>query len=114
MYSLKRYVTLNNMWDDAFKSFDLFFNEPKSGFVFDGTKHVLEIKVPGYSKDDITIELVDDKLYIEGKSKKYGDFKREYWNISSEDVSATVENGILTIEVGSANAKRKKQLIKIK
>ena len=116
MFYSRKYL-LDDIFDNAFRSFDIAFKplnkQPISDFVLsdDGTKYVLEVMVPGYSKSDITLEHIDDKLFISGKSKKYGDFKKEYWNINSGDVNAIVENGILTIEIGTNNVKR---LIEIK
>jgi len=123
------YYSIANIFDEFKKSDSIFNNfrsfdialalsnkQPISDFVLsdDGSKYTLELKVPGYSKDDITVELVDDELFITGKSEKYGNFKKEYCSIDSDEIDATVENGILTISIPTNKKKQKKQLIKIK
>ena len=123
------YYSIANIFDEFKKSDSIFNNfrsfdialalsnkQPISDFVLsdDGSKYTLELKVPGYSKDDITVELVNDELFITGKSEKYGNFKKEYYSIDSDEIDATVENGILTISIPTNKKKQKKQLIKIK
>lgn len=79
--------------------------------------YILEIDVPGYSKDDIKIELENGYLTVTAekeenkdeenkkthyihKERFYGKCSRSYYagdNVKEEDIKATFKNGILTI-----------------
>lgn len=80
--------------------------------------YILEIDVPGYSKDDIKIELEngyltvtaekvenkdeeDKKSHYIHKERFYGKCSRSYYageDVKEEDIKAAFKNGILTIE----------------
>jgi len=80
--------------------------------------YIITAAVPGLSKKDIKVEVLHDKVIIEG-SKKINDrmnseIKREfavYSNIDPDSASASVKDGILTVTVPKKAKKRK--LLKI-
>ena len=83
------------------------------------SEYTITAAVPGLSKKDIKVEVLHDKVIIEG-SKKINDrmnseIKREfavYSDIDPDSASATVKDGILTIALPKKEKKRK--LIQIK
>lgn len=83
------------------------------------SEYTITAAVPGLSKKDIKIEVLHDKVIIEG-SRKINDrmnseIKREfavYSDIDPDSASATVKDGILTITLPKKAKKRK--LIQIK
>jgi len=80
--------------------------------------YIITAAVPGLGKKDIKVEVLHDKVIIEG-SKKINDkmnseIKREfavYSNIDPDSASASVKDGILTVTVPKKAKKRK--LLKI-
>lgn len=80
--------------------------------------YIITAAVPGLGKKDIKVEVLHDKVVIEG-SKKINDkmnseIKREfavYSNIDPDSASASVKDGILTVTVPKKAKKRK--LLKI-
>lgn len=80
----------------------------------DDLQYMIEMSVPGYSKDEIKIEVLDNKLVISSKSDKstedkyrlqefsYGAFKRSFnlpKDANQEGISAKVTNGILHLAI---------------
>ncbi len=79
--------------------------------------YILEIDIPGYSKDDIKIELENGYLTVTAskeekvdeenekshyihKERFYGKCSRSYYageNVKEEDIKASFKNGILTL-----------------
>lgn len=88
-----------------------FVNILKEGKIFE-----MEVAVPGFNKDEITITITDDILTIKGEKKKKkkkidseyvlqeferGSFERQFKlakNIGHEKVKAKYKNGILKIK----------------
>ena len=86
------------------------------------------MSIPGYSKKDITISIMDGKLVISSEKEKstedkyrlqefsYGAFKRSFnlpKDANQEDINAKVTNGILHLTIGiMPEAKPKKIIIK--
>lgn len=84
------------------------------------TSYLIELSVPGYTKEDMTISLEGGKLTVTGKHSKsetissttlegytrkeffYSDFKRSF-NLPEtsnvEKISAKCENGILSLDI---------------
>jgi HSP20 family molecular chaperone IbpA len=58
------------------------------------------IEVPGFSKDDIKIDINENVMSVSGKSK-FGKEIKEEFNISNnvEKIKVTVENGMLEIKL---------------
>lgn len=91
-------------------------------------KYVLDISVPGYSKSDVDINVVGDQLHVNFKSKKsetvYSrmDFstskKNRIFSIpgdaDTDGISASVENGILTVTINKKKPSETKKKVDIK
>lgn len=100
---------------------DILFNSPftshysNSSYKEYDDSFKINLVVPGYSKDDLSITISDDILSISSKDEV---IKTRYrLNINDVDVdsiSAECKNGILKIEVPKVKPKIKEHTIKIK
>ncbi len=90
-----------------------------------GDKYRVEAEIPGLSKDDIEIELRDDSLVIEAekeeereeegedflrKERGYKSFYRKLplpEEVKPEEVSATLEHGLLTVDMPKKEREKK-------
>lgn len=87
-------------------------NVPKANILEKDEQYEIEIAVPGLKKKDIQINVEDDVLTIKSEEKKdeeveftmkefdRGNIERSFYlpeDIYQEDISASFENGILTI-----------------
>ena len=90
--------------------------------------YVVEASVPGINPDDVEITLDDDVLTIKGEVKEEKDVEEEtyrlrerrYGNygrsirfpvaVNADDVEATYENGVLTLNVPKAEAVKPKRI----
>ena len=98
------YSNISNRWSPSFdiKEYDKSFN--------------IIADMPGVNKNDVSINIDEDMLIIEGsrrlKSDKqdkwycreiqYGDFKRSFYlpeNINKDKITASLDNGVLQIEI---------------
>jgi HSP20 family protein len=85
----------------------------------DGDYLTLEVEIPGYKKEDISIEMEDQKLIISAERKekehKYilkgrqNSFKRSFSlpNGLSDEITAKLEDGILTVNIKIDKTKKK-------
>ncbi len=86
----------------------------RTDIVDKGDKYVLEAELPGFSKEDIHIDVDGDYLVIHGehnteveekqnkfirKERRYGSFSRSFHiaNVKAEAISASYQNGILEL-----------------
>jgi len=91
-------------------------------------EYILEAELPGVNKDEVDIELKDDRLTISvkrdnqiieekdnyiRKERRYGSQSRSFYveNVAHENVTAKFENGILSIslpkkEIKASNSKK--------
>ncbi len=87
-------------------------------------KIIVEAEIPGAKKEDIEVKIKDNNLIIRGEVKKdeekkdenfyrrerfYGKFERVIplpQEVKPEEAKATVENGILKIEIPKAQAEK--------
>ena len=84
----------------------------------DGNKYILEAELPGFSKDDINIDISNDYLTISAerrseneekdkdgryirKERYYGSFKRSFdvSNVNTDAIDAEYKNGILKLNL---------------
>jgi len=82
-------------------------------------EYVITAAVPGLSKKDIKVEVLHDRVLVEGSRKindrMISDIKREfavYNDIDPDSATAKVQDGILTVTVPKKAKKRK--LLEIK
>lgn len=116
-----------------FKDFNSFAMMPsmKTDIIKDGENFILEIEVPGFSKEDISIELDDGVLIItaekkveekqetknyQRKERFLGKYQRHFVvgdNITNEDIKAKLENGILELTIIPRKIEKKSSKINI-
>ncbi|MFT6868049.1 MAG: HSP20 family protein [Cyclobacteriaceae bacterium] len=88
--------------------------------------------IPGVSKEDVTIDIKDDRLTVSGERKfenekkeknfhsiesYYGNFSRSFYlpdNINTEKVEATYTDGILMVVIPKDEKKETKRTVVIK
>lgn len=107
------------------------FNGEAKSFRTDITEtknaYLVEAELPGFSKEDITIDVDNNQLTIRAKREQleetkdkddkvirkerhYGEFLRQFYvdNIKENEIQAKLENGILKIEIPKNTPKEAK------
>ena len=127
---------LDNMFDDFFtpaRSDD--FSRMKCDIYLKDNNYIMEMDIPGFSKEDVNIEVDDndyltitaekstsndssddDKNYVR-KERSYGKYQRSFYvgDIDKEGIDATFENGILKVTMPKKEEeKSSKKTIEIK
>ena len=127
-------MLMPKIFDDDFFRNDFFdrkdrmnFNLMKTDIREDDKSYLLEVDLPGYSKDDIKIDITDGYLTINAKVEKEdnedkknyvrrerftGEVSRSFYvgdDIKEEEVKASFKNGILTLEVPKLSLEDKKK-----
>ena len=127
-------MLMPKIFDDDFFRDDFFdrkdrmnYNLMKTDIREDDKSYLLEVDLPGYSKDDIKIDITDGYLTINAKvekedkedNKNYvrrerftGEVSRSFYvgeNIKEDEVKASFKNGILTLEVPKLSLEDKKK-----
>lgn len=127
-------MLMPKIFDDDFFRDDFFdrkdrmnFNLMKTDIREDENSYLLEVDLPGYSKDDIKIDITDGYLTINAKVEKEnndekknyvrrerftGEVSRSFYvgeDIKEEEVKASFKNGILTLEVPKLSLEDKKK-----
>lgn len=115
-------VSRNSVWSDFDKMFDDFFDmtpapaKMKVDIVEEDGAYVLEAELPGFTKEDIKVELKDDYLTIavekveskETEEKNYlrrersnVSYKRSFYieNIEDTAIEASFKDGILSLRL---------------
>ena len=114
--------------DDFFDRKDrMNYNLMKTDIREDENSYLLEVDLPGYSKDDIKIDITDGYLTINAKVEKEnndekknyvrrerftGEVSRSFYvgdDIKEDEVKANFKNGILTLEVPKLSLEDKKK-----
>ena len=121
--------------DDLFDDFAPMRRMPKMDFMKcdiyekDGRVHI-EMDVPGYDKNDISVDIEDGVLTIEAKSSKEfldegknyirkervsGSFKRQFnvGEINDNEISAKFNNGVLEVSFPKEEKRETKRKIDI-
>lgn len=120
-----------DLFDQMEKSFNELFDSRRSFGVLDTPFNSFRMDVveeedafyaiadlPGFTKDDITIELEDNRLTIRAKrdeqlehkdearnylrkERRYGEFVRSFYvdNIKQDEIRAKLENGVLRVKL---------------
>lgn len=139
MYRITPYRRNNPSTRDVFDLFDDFFNDRKTAYVRDfkidvkdeKDKYIVEAEVPGLTKKDLNIKYENDRLTISiNKEEEQEETEDNYMHkeryqfrsersVFLEDVdpkklSATMNNGILTIELMKLEHKISSYMIDIK
>lgn len=120
---MKRQEIFGNLFEKRMET-DLFgkvlgeFHYPQVDIKDKNDHYEVEIDVPGFDKDEITVEYKDHYLQIRGeknqskesteedghyirKERTHSSFKREFYvgEIESEDIKGSFKNGLLMINV---------------
>lgn len=103
---MKNTQRFDELWNDFFSS--KLISSPSTGYYSEKLEdhYLLEIPVPGLTKSDLTIKMVDGKLEISGGVKEHRwtpMFEKTFIlpkNTSTKKTQAVVENGILSIKLG--------------
>jgi HSP20 family protein len=84
----------NNFSNALFENKHSYLNQKDDG------SYLLEIEVPGYSKENINLSIKEGKLYVnanrEGKSTKSFVYKLSN-KINTKNISASCKDGVLTV-----------------
>lgn len=132
----KHNVPSRNPFFDNFFESD-FFDTPQSGnWPSANIKELdnrfeVELAIPGLSKEDLNIELNDNLLTVSSEKSNeheekdthysrrefhYASFTRSFRlpeNVADEDIKASVENGVLLVEIPKVEERKKKKMISI-
>ncbi len=117
---------LFNIFNDFDKDFfndTMPMNTCRTDIRDDGDKYVMESELPGFSKEDITLDIngsylvisaehkseneqKDDKGHYIRRERTIGSYKRSFdiSDVSTENISAEYKNGILTIDLPKKKA----------
>ncbi|MBF8437913.1 Hsp20/alpha crystallin family protein [Halanaerobiaceae bacterium Z-7014] len=102
---------INSFFDDSFTSMTANF---KTDIIEQEDKYVIEAELPGMHKDDIELEIDNDRLTISAnqthevkeeeenyirRERRTGSFQRSFYidNVQEDDIKASYDNGILKI-----------------
>jgi HSP20 family protein len=81
--------------------------------------HVVDILLPGFNKEEVSVKVEDKTLIIEAKTeRKLPQYlntrvKRSYLveDIDADNIKAKLENGILSVEFSIARKKEGKEIV---
>ena len=125
-YMPKQYDLFNDMFDDFFPKGTVYTDSIMKTDVYEKDGYYnLDIELPGYSKEDVTMEIMDGYLNIKAShnvsneekdakgnlirsERRFGSCSRSFYvgeNIKAEDVKAKFDNGILNIVMPSKEQK---------
>lgn len=107
---------LDNFEKNFFNSMASDFTQFRTDIVDKGDKYVLEAELPGFSKEDISIDVQDNRLIVKAehneaeeekkenyvhKERRYGSFTRSFdiSEIKANEISAEYKNGILELSL---------------
>jgi HSP20 family protein len=89
---------------------------------------MLKAELPGFSKEDVNIEIHENRLIIRGERKReteakeeqyhrleraYGRFERAFWlptTVDAEQIQATFKDGVLELRLPKSAAAKPKQI----
>ena len=115
-------VTRNNLWDDFFGFYGDRVNPLPTDIIEEENAYRLEIEVPGYCKEDLSISLEKGNLIVEVKAKmdenikyirkerKQDQLSRAFYvgkHLSTKDIQASFDQGILTILIPKYDLEKK-------
>lgn len=129
MNLIPRKFYLDDLFDNFITSRDN--NNMKCDIYEKGGNYHIEMDIPGFDKNDISIEVKDGYLTISAekneednkeeknyirKERSYGKYERSFYlgDLDSENIEAEFNNGILKVTVPKKEAVENKKVIEIK
>lgn len=129
--TIKKFDDLfNDFWGmDKFFDVDNEYFNPLNDIIETDNGYEIEVMLPGFSKKDINLEVVDNKLIIEGERKVkddakynvrqsyYGKFKKSYTlpnDVKKDNIDAKFKDGILKLDIPKDKERVSSRLIEIK
>lgn len=126
---IPRKFYLDDLFDNFITSRDN--NNMKCDIYEKGGNYHIEMDIPGFDKNDISIEVKDGYLTISAekneednkeeknyirKERSYGKYERSFYlgDLDSENIEAEFNNGILKVTVPKKEAIENKKVIEIK
>jgi HSP20 family molecular chaperone IbpA len=114
---MKSYLDLAyvyNGFEDVLKLFDKVLENTTSIYDFKdvGDKYELKLAVPGFNKNDVTVEVKENHLYVVAK-KSSNQTKSAVIPLLAydyQDISAKVEDGLLTIHLTKKAQEKAKKI----
>ena len=112
-------------WPEEYRSFDF---APTCNMKENDREYTLEFDIPGIDKNDIKIEVVDNRITISGERKissegkddkhylsetNYGSFMRSFHlptAIDENKVDATYEDGVLQVKVPKSESSHSRKI----
>lgn len=123
----------DHFFNDDFFNLDLMPTTNKDSPNYDviekDDEYVLDFMLPGFKKEDVSINVEDDVLTVEGERKVqeetkynrkgsfYGKFKRSFTlpeNVLAENIDASYKDGILSVSVPKNEKSKLSKVIEIK
>ncbi len=95
---------VESIFNNFFTEFDTIFGDTK--YLNDDGDVVYEIEVPGFNKDNLSVEIVDGILTVQGEREDYSNVHAGKKSIhkrmsvgEAENVNAEIKDGILYITI---------------
>ena len=108
-----------SIWNNFFTDFDSVFGDTK--YLDENNNVVYEIEVPGFNKDNLSVEVVDGILTVKGDREDYSNAHAGKKSIhkrmsiaEAEDVEAEIKDGILYITLKKPKQEVSTKKIEIK
>jgi HSP20 family protein len=116
----KQFETAADRWGTGLEPWTQGMDQPRVDVAEDDEQYVIVADMPGFGKDDIEVYVTDQTLAIEGEQSSetvagdadYIQQERSHTSLSrrialpsdadTEDVSASMEDGVLTITIARA------------
>ena len=123
--TLKNHLNFTNKIDYGnAKGFDFwaqsYYTDYKEKLTEKEESWTLRLEIPGYDKEEVSIEVVDKTLVVQGKKKEKdvesNEFKYTYTlsNVDKDGIEAELKNGVLTVEIPKAKKTKEQRKITIK
>lgn len=104
----------DNPFGGLFRDFQTVFNDDVVAYLDDDKNYVIELEVPGFSKDTLDVELTGGILTVKGKREVKtecyvgcNEINKRYHVGDFQDATAVVENGILRVTIKTPTEEKK-------
>lgn len=118
-------LDLFNVFDNFWSNGEMPVNTFKTDIREEADKYVLEAEMPGFSKDDVKIDIEDNYLTLSAERKvekeesksgyirrerSYGSFKRSFniEDVDADNIAAKYDSGVLVLDLPKKGEKAPK------